>query len=121
MIRCLIREPKFPVICEAGVLIGATSLHDFSSQVDQLILPPDRNLPLVDVSSEGWVFNTKYRAVSPLTLKKHWTKKEVIAMYNGSDVARKLGGQYSERSLSAKRFDKILSDIVSLIRSANRE
>ena len=42
------------------------------------------------------------------------------AMFNGSDAARRLGGQYSERSLSAKRFDRILREIVSLIRSANK-
>ena len=120
MIRCLFREPEFPVVCDAPAgLVGATSLRDFAAQVDPLGLPPGENLPLVDASAEGWVFNTQHCVLSPLTLKKRWTKKEVIAMFNGSDAARKLGGKYSERSLSAKRFDRILGEIVSLIQSAN--
>ena len=120
MIRCLFREPMFPVICDAGVLVGATSLRDFSAQIETLDLPPDENFPLVDVSAESWVFNTQYGVLSPLTMKKRYTKKEVIAMFNGSDAARRLGKQYSERSLSAKRFDRIMRDVINLIRSANK-
>jgi hypothetical protein len=120
MIRCLFREPTFPVICHAGLLIAATSLRDFDAQVETLDLPPDGNFPIVDASAEGWVFNTQHAVLSPLTPKNHWTKKEVIAMFNGSDVARKLGMLYSERSLSAKRFDRIVREIATLIRSANK-
>jgi len=121
MVQCLFREPKFPLVCDAdGFLVAATSLRDFSAQVAVLDLPPDANLPVVDASAEGWVFNTQYQLLSPLTLKKRWTKKEVIALFNGSSAARKLGGKYSERSLSAKRFDRILSEIVKLIRAANK-
>jgi len=121
MIRCLFRSPEFPLVCDAGsVLIGTSSLQDFAVQVATLDLPPGGNLPVVDASAEGWVFNTEHGVLSPLTTKKRWTKKEVIAMFNGSDAAITLGGQYSERSLSAKRFDRILTEIVKLIRSANK-
>ena len=121
MIRCLFRSPAFPLVCDAGsVLIGASSLQDFAAQVATLDLPPDGNLPVVDASAEGWVFNTEHGVLSPLTTKKRWTKKEGIAMFNSSDAASTLGGQYSERSLSAKRFDRILTEIVKLIRSANK-
>ena len=121
MIRCLFRSPEFPLVCDAGsVLVGASSLQDFAVQVATLDLPPDGNLPVVDASAEGWVFNTEHGVLSPLTTKKRWTKKEVIAMFNSSDAASTLGGQYSERSLSAKRFDRILTEIVKLIRSANK-
>ncbi len=41
-------------------------------------------------------------------------------MFNGSGAARKHGVQYSERSLSAKRFDIIMGEIVALIRAANQ-
>ena len=121
MIDCIFRAPEFPLLCDLGnVLLGASSVKDFSVQVDALALPPDAEFPVVDASAEGWVYNTKHRVLSPLTFKKRWTKKEVIAMFNGSGAARKLGGQYSEQSLSAKRFDRILNEIVALIRAANR-
>lgn len=121
MIQCLFRSPEFPLVCDAGsVLVGASSLQDFAAQVATLDLPPDGNLPVVDASAEGWVFNTEHGVLSPLTTKKRWTKKEVIAMFNGSDAASTLGGRYSERSLSSKRFDRILTEIVKLIRSANK-
>jgi len=121
MIRCLFRSPDFPVVCDAGsVLVGASSLQDFSAQVATLDLPPDGNLPVVDASAEGWVFNTQHGVLSPLTIKKKWTKKEVIAMFNASSAAAALEGRYSERSLSAKRFNRILTELVELIRSANK-
>ncbi len=108
-------------MCEAGaVLLGAASLEDFSAQIAALDLPPDTELPVVDASAEGWVFNTTHSVLSPLTAKKRWTKKEVIGMFNASSAARKLGRQYSERPLSAKRFDRILSEIVVLIGAANK-
>jgi hypothetical protein len=121
MVKYLFREPRFPLVCDAGeVVIGAVSLDDFSSQIVDLDLPKDARLPVVDVSAEGWVFNVEYDVLSPLTIKKRWTKKEVIAMFNASSAARKLGGQYSERSISAKRFDRIMIEIVALIRAADK-
>lgn len=114
------RVPKFPLLCNAGgVLLGATSLADFSVQLDDLDLPPDVQLPVVDVSSEGWVFSTKFRMLSPI-FQKALEEKEVIAMFNDSITARKLCTQYPERSVSAKRFDRILIEIVKLIRGANQ-
>jgi hypothetical protein len=119
MVKCIFREPEFPLLCDVGgVLVGALSLAEFSRHVAVLDLPPDADLVVVDASAEGWVFNTKHRVLSPLTFKKRWTKKEVITLFNRSDVARKLEGQYSERSLSAKRFDRIMAEIVALIRAA---
>lgn len=122
MIRYFFRKPVFPLICDVGgVLIGARSLKEFEDQAAVLDLPAKAQLPLVDSSTEGWVFDTDHQLISPLTMKKRWTKREVIAMFNSSSAAGKLGRQYSERSLSSKRFDRIVSDIVALIRTANRE
>ena len=38
--------------------------------------------------------------VSPLTLKKRWTKAAVIRPFNESENARRLGAAYPETSLS---------------------
>jgi len=121
MIRCLFRKPKFPVICDVqGVLIGARTPGQFVEQASAVALPAGEELSLVDARGEGWVLHTDLMVVSPLTLKKRWTKKEIVAMFNNSDTARQLGKQYSTRSLSSKRLDRIVAEIAALIPSPNR-
>ena len=58
--------------------------------------------------------------VSPLTFKKRWTKREVIAVFNKSKTAREAGLEYPLTSLSSKRFDRIVREIVKLILNANK-
>jgi len=121
MIRCLFRKPRFPVICDVqGVLIGAKTPGQFVIQASGVALPPGEQLPLVDAGGEGWVLHTDEMVVSPFTFKKRWTKKEIIAMFNSSDTARQLGKQYSTKSLSCKRLDRVVAEIVALIASANQ-
>ena len=121
MIRCLFREPKFPVICNVqGVLIGAKTPGQFVEQVSGAALPAGEQLPLVDACGEGWVLHTDHMIISPLTFKRRWTKKEIIAMFNDSEAARRLGEQYSTKSLSSKRVDRVVAEIAALIARANR-
>jgi hypothetical protein len=42
-------------------------------------------------------------------------KREIIALYNSRKNSFSDGNQYSDKSLSAKRFDKIFTDIVYLL------
>jgi len=122
MIKYFFRSPVFPVICDVGkALVGADSPEQLEAHLASLDLPAESQLPLVDANAEGWVFDTTHQVVSPLTFKKRWTKKEVIAMFNASTATRKLGRQYSDRSLSAKRFDRIMGEIVALIAAANND
>lgn len=121
MIRCLFREPKFPVICDVqGVLTGARTPGQFVEQVSGMALPAGEQLPLVDACGEGWVLHTDHMIISPFTFKRRWTKKEIIAMFNNSDAARRLGERYSTKSLSSKRLDRIVAEIVALIARANQ-
>jgi hypothetical protein len=120
MIRFLFRQPKFPVICDAqGVLIGAETPGQLSDQVQSIRIPACEEIPLVDASSEGWVLDIDHMIVSPLTLKKVWTKKEIIAMFNKSKTAAQAGLEYPARSLSSKRFDRIIAEIVKLLLNTN--
>lgn len=121
MIRYFFRAPEFPLICDTGsILIGALSPQDFEAQMARLDLPSDGILTVIDVSGKDWMFLLQHNTLSPLSLKNRWTKKSVIDLFNGSDTAKKLGKQYSERSLSAKRFERIFTDIMELIRTANK-
>jgi hypothetical protein len=121
VIRFFYRNPKFPVLCDVhGVLIGARTPRQFSEAIGSIKLPAGGHLPLVDAAAEGWTLVVDYMTVSPLTSKKHWTKKEVIAVFNGSKTARRAGLEYPLSSLSSKRFDRILRDIVELVQDANK-
>jgi hypothetical protein len=89
-------------------------------QVGAIDLPPGEFLPLVDSTGEGWIFDTDHMIISPFSSKKVWTKKEVIDMFNKSYTAKHIGKEYSSRSLSSKRFNRIMAEIVALILSANK-
>jgi hypothetical protein len=121
MIQFLFRRPRFPVICDAqGVLIGAGTHKQLSNQLALIDFAPGEQIPLIDSTSEGWVLDVDHMIVSPLTFKKSWTKKEVIEVFNRSKTARQAGLEYPERSLSSKRFERIIGEIVKLILIANK-
>jgi len=121
MIRFLFRHPRFPVICDAqDVVIAAETPKQLYDQICSNELPLGEQIPVIDVTSEGWVLHTELMVVSPLTLKKRWTKKEVIEVFNKSKTAKEAGLKYPLKSLSSKRFDWIAREIVKLILSANK-
>jgi len=50
--------------------------------------------------------------------KRHslqWTKKELISIFNSRKNLSSEAAQYSEKSLSSKRFERIFADIVELL------
>ncbi len=121
VIRFFYRNPKFPVLCDVqGVLVGARTPRELSKVIGSIQLPAGEHLPLIDAAAEGWSLVVDYMTVSPLTSKKHWTKKEVIAVFNGSKTAMGAGLEYPLSSLSSKRFDRILREIVTLVLNADK-
>ncbi len=116
MLNYIFRKPKFPIICDFdGILVAAKSEISFTRQLDKLKIDIEKSYPLISVSGEGWMFLPKHLAVSPLITKKKWFKKDIIALYNGRKNPGSDGKQYSDKSLSAKRFEKIFKDIVELL------
>jgi hypothetical protein len=71
-------------------------------------------LDIVDATGEGWAFHVELMIVSPLTLKKRWTKSAVIRLFNESENARRIGGAYSETSASRKTLARIITDVAAL-------
>ena len=111
----LFRKPQFPIICDIdGHLIAAKSKTGFEKQLPTLEGFNKSEFPVIDISGEGWSFYPEHMAISPLTLKKKWFKKELIAIFNNLKNNTD-NVTYSEKSLSAKRFDKIFRDIVVLL------
>jgi len=102
------------------VLIGAKTPRQLSDQFASIEVAPGEQIPLIDANAEGWALDTDHMIISPLTFKKAWTKKEVIEMFNKSKTASQAGLEYPARSLSSKRFDRIIGEIVKLILIANK-
>ncbi|MGH8656966.1 MAG: hypothetical protein ACREV4_00335 [Gammaproteobacteria bacterium] len=94
------RRPRFPVVCAAGdELISAESRAALQRQLKRLEFQGDEVLDMVDATGEGWAFHVNLMIVSPLTLKKRWTKSAVVRLFNRSENARRLGSAYTETSL----------------------
>ena len=116
MLTYIFRKPKFPIICDFdGIVVAAKSEVSFTRQLDKLEIDIEKQYSLISVTGEGWMFLPQHLAVSPLSAKKKWFKKEIIALYNGRKNPGSDRSQYSERSLSAKRFEKNFKDIAELL------
>lgn len=114
-VRYAFRRPRFPIVCAVGSeLISAGSTASFQRQIERLDLPDDKVLDIVDATGEGWAFHVELMIVSPLTLKKRWTKSAVIRLFNESENARRLGGVYPETSVSGKTLVRIITDVAAL-------
>ena len=112
MVGYLLRRPKFPIICRIdNTLLAAKSGAEFNSKLKFLGSITDGSYHVVDGSGEGWSLNTEFMVVSPICFKKRWTKKEIIHLYNNSRCSEITGEKYSEKSLSAKRVDRIVVDV----------
>jgi hypothetical protein len=79
----LFRKPKFPIICDIdGYVIAANSISDFEKQLSAYNICKGTQYPIIDITGEGWSFYPEHMAISPLTTKKKWFKKDVIAIFN---------------------------------------
>ncbi|RNC67349.1 MAG: hypothetical protein ED859_15115 [Desulfuromonadales bacterium] len=116
MLISIFREPKYPVICDIdGFVIAAKSEKSFVKQLSEVTIVAEKSYNLVDSTGEGWIFLPKHMSVSPLTFKKQWSKKEIIAVFNGRKNQSSEDVRYSEKSLSSKRFDRIFGELVDLL------
>ena len=113
------RKPKYPLLCDIdGFVFAANSEKSFLKNLAMAIVDPEKMYDVIDSKIEGWSFLPKYMTISPLTFKKGWTKKEIIALYNGRSNKTDDSLVYSEKSLSTKRLEKVFADIVGLLLKA---
>jgi len=98
-----------------GHFVGAKNAKELSSRLAEIQLNKDGSYNLVDFTGEGWSFYTAKMIISPLTINKRWTKLEIIKLFNErKNTELGEGKKYSEKSLSAKRLGKIISDLVDI-------
>jgi len=115
------RKPKFPIICDIdGVLILASSANSLEKRLKNLILEKENLYAVIDSTIEGWsldALDDSTFVISPLALKKRWTKMDLINLYNQSENCKKNNKPYSEKSLSSKKLSVVFNGISELIKT----
>ena len=111
-IRYIFRKPRFPLLLDTGIkLLALRSTKECEARLPPLALTGAPR-PVIDAAAEGFAFYPDLGAITPLTLKKDWTKAEVVALYH----ARKHpSAPVYTRSLSSRKLSAVVSDIVALI------
>ena len=115
-LQYIFRQPLFPILGDIeGYFIGASNAEDFIEQLLQVPYQETGFYNIVDSGGEGWTFSVEHMTMSPLTSKQRWTKKEIIYLFN-QRKNKDVGHQrlYSEKSISNKRLERIITDLVRL-------
>jgi len=115
----ILRKPKYPVI-----IISAEKLYS-AFNIKQLAKCCISSVPIkgktiiqaIDSTGEEFGYSPGKYVLSPGFSFKRWTKKQLIETFNCSSNAQNSLQEYSTKSLSAKRLEKIVRDICELIRS----
>lgn len=117
------RKPVFPVISDLhGHLVSARTEKELERHARRWKGNTGKTCSLIDFTGRDWLFSPDFPALSPMSMKhRRWTKKEIIELFNSSSLAQKAEMSYSTKSLSVKRLDRIINDIVELIETANQQ
>jgi hypothetical protein len=112
------RRPRYPVLCAVpGDLIVAYSLQQLERRVSKVEVPPDGVLDIIDATGEGWALHTAMGAVSPMTMKKNWTKTELLNLYRESATGRRVSLPLEDKVLIRRRLDALILFIAELLRT----
>ncbi|MBT4003028.1 MAG: hypothetical protein HOF10_06895 [Chloroflexi bacterium] len=111
-----LRKPKFPVfIIVEGNLVYGKSAITLSRRLSKIESLHEKDYNAVDRTGERWIFDPNRWSLYPPIGKNKWAKHELIDLYNGRINRKTEDPLYSEKSLSSKRLERILSDIFALL------
>jgi hypothetical protein len=114
-IRYVFRRPVFPIIIEIdGIVISAGSKQGLEKKPSALALTPGAKYHGFDVTGEAWDLYADDMMLSPLTLRKGATKKELIALVNDRTNKDTDETPYPEKSLLAKTFKAIFEELTDI-------
>jgi hypothetical protein len=117
--RIMFRRPDYPVvIVSSGKLYSAFNLKQLAEICVSLTREGIENKPLVvdSTGNEFWYLTEEY-TLSPGFFNKKWTKKKLIETFNNSSNARESNQEYSMKSLSSKKLEKVIGDICRILSS----
>ena len=117
--KVLFRSPKYPVIIisQDKLLTG----YDIDTLAIALLsVPPPYGkdyVKVIDFTGEEFWFYPDKIYLAPGFFPKKWTKKRVIELYNNSSNAKESESNYPLKSLSSKKFSRIIGEICELLSS----
>lgn len=113
MIKHLFRTPKYPVLIETDHrVVGARDAKKIERLTNRSAFEKKESYTVIDSFGEGWSFLPEYRVISPLTIPKRWNKPKIIDFFNASLARAGVAEKYEARSLSNKRVDRVVGEIV---------
>jgi len=115
----ILRKPKYPVIVVSNEkLYSAFNVKQLAkSCISSLPIENKTIIQVVDSTGEEFWYSPEQYILSPGFSFKKWTKKRIIEAFNNSKNAKDSTQEYSMKSLSSKRLEKIIRDICEMLRS----
>lgn len=110
----LFREPQYPVIVEVDEeLFAANSARPLYERLSQLDIAEEKAYHAIDGTGEPWSFLVvkDEGILSPLNFKKEPSKLKLVRWFNHRKNKPSDEVEYSEKSLSSKRRDRIIAEI----------
>lgn len=115
----LFRKPKYPlIVISADELRAAYSINELA--ICCITASPTEEsgiIKAIDSTGEEFWYSPENYAISPGFAFRRWTKKKIIETFNNSTNAKHLNKEYSIKSLSNKRLNKIIADICEILSS----
>jgi len=113
MLRYLFRKPLFPIICNIdNYVFSARTERDFIEKVSGLKFNQKSQYDVIDLNAEGWSFVPDLLVLSPLTIKKNWTKKEL------SDLVNNRNNKKNKKPYTIKlykKYDDIIRELIEYL------
>ena len=113
------RKPQYPVLVVSDKkLFSAFNMKQLARSCMSSIPIEDKNyIQVIDSTGEEFWYSPDQNVLSPGFAFKRWSKKRIVEAFNSNTNALELKQEYSIKSLSNKRLDKIVRDICELLRS----
>ena len=115
----ILREPKYPVIVVSdNRLYSAFNIKQLAkSCISSVPIENNSYIQVIDSTGSEFWYSPENYVLSPGFSFKKWTKKRIIEAFNNSANAKDPLQEYSMKSLSSKRLEKIIRDICEMLRS----
>jgi len=112
-IKYLFRKPKYPVLIETDLRVfGVRNGQKIEKLRKKELFAKKDSYTLIDSTGEGWMFMPEESIISPFSMNKQWTKLKISEFLNATLANLGISERFKAGSLSNKRLDKIINDIV---------